>query len=358
LLVKKPNRKNGSEGDRSPAALPTQAMASSPKGSSSPDVIQRNRIVERIEREAGISNLADVLTNRLAPTDLQSLLLEAYGRRAKKRDPKQLLKEHVSNRFTRPSSASPTRLLEWDRIAFSRLPKVFQPIELSPVCPLGTVSVLSPISQDWTVSTIRNTEVVSDSTNVLAIECAIRRREHKNFSMGQAAPVHLAASHRLLRGQKFGNGPGIRQHFRAFTLCSAGRDLGSLRFETETMSLHIGFFIQALRMFLGPQTALRVAVSDFGSKTPRPAVQSRVVEKLQSAYKRVNIGIDQSRTQGRGYYGELCFKIFATNSTGKERELVDGGDVDWTQKLLNNAKERLIISGCGSERLCELFPPA
>src|SRR5205807_3257795 len=205
-----------------------------------------------------------------------------------------------------------------------------------------------------TVSTIRNTEVVSDSTNVLAIECAVRRGEQKNFSTGQASPVHLAASHRLLRGQKFGVGPGTRQHFRAFTLSSAGRDVGSLRFETETIGLHIEFFVTALRKFLGSPSTLRVAISDFGSKTPRPAVQP-VVKKLQSAYKRVKIGIDQGRTQGKGYYGELCFKIFATDSARKERELVDGGDVNWTQKLLNNAKERLIISGCGSERLCELF---
>jgi hypothetical protein len=69
-----------------------------------------------------------------------------YRRRATKRDPKELIKDHISNRFTRPSTASPTRLLELDRIAFSLLPKVFQPVELSPVCPLGTVSVLSPIS--------------------------------------------------------------------------------------------------------------------------------------------------------------------------------------------------------------------
>jgi hypothetical protein len=53
----------------------------------------------------------------------------------------------------------------------------------------------------------------------------------------------------------------------------------------------------------------------------------------------------------------MCFKIFATPSTGREQELVDGGDVDWTQKLLNNAKERLVISGCGSERVCELSGP-
>jgi len=332
-------------------------MASSATGASYLGLAIRGRIIERIEKDAGILRLADILTDRLAPTDLQSLLLEVHGRRAAKRDPKGLIKDHISNRFTRPSTASLTRLLEWDRIAFSRLPKVFQPIELSPVCPLGTVSVLSPISQDWTVSTIRNTEVVADSTNVLAIEYAVRRREQRNISSGKAASVHLAASHRLLRGQKFGVGPGTRQHFRTFTLCSAGRDSGNLLFETETVGLHIGFYLVALMKFLGIKASLRVTISDFGSKAARVAVQSGVVEKLQSTHKKVRIGIDQDRKQGRGYYGELCFKIFATPSNGREQELVDGGDVNWTQKLLNNAKERLIISGCGSERLCELVEP-
>src|SRR2546422_2420585 len=332
-------------------------MTDSPAGSSFSDIAGRSRIIERIERGAGVPNLTEVLVDRLPPTDLQSLLLEVHGRRAKKRDPKELIKAHISNRFTRPSTASPIRLLEWDRIAFSRLPKVFQPIELSPVCPLGTISVLSPISQDWTVSTIRNTEVVADSTNVIAIECAVRRREQKSFSSGKAANIHLAASHRLLRGQKFGVGPGTRQHFRVFTLCSAGRDPGNLRFETETVGLHIGFYLLALKKFLGTKTALRVAISDFGSKAARPPVLSGVVEQLQSAHKKVRIGIDRDRKQGRGYYDEVIFKIFATSSKGHKEELVDGGDVNWTQKLLNNAKERLIISGCGSERACELIDP-
>src|SRR3989440_4494436 len=329
-------------------------MTDSSAGSSSPDVSGRSRIIERIERDAGVPNLTDVLVDRLAPTDLQSLLLEVYGRRAKKRDPKELIKDHISNRFARPSTASPTRLLEWDHIAFSGLPKVFQSVELSPVCPLGTGSVLSPISQDWTVSTIRNTEIVADSTNVLALECAVRRREQKNFSTGQAASVHLASSHRLLRGQKISIRPSVLQHFRLFSLCSAGRDTGNLQFETETVRLHIGFFLGAFKKFLGSKTHLRVAISDFRSEAPRPVVQSNVVDKLRSSHKGVRIGFDQDRKQGRGYYGELCFKIFATPSARREQELVDGGDVKWTQKLLNNAKERLVISGCGSERVCEL----
>jgi len=330
-------------------------MASSPAGPSTSDLANRSRIINRIEREAGVPRLADILSDRLAPTDLQSLLLEVYARRAKKRDPKALLDDHVSNRFTRPSASDPTRLLAWDRVAFSTLPSVFQAVELSPVCSLGTGSVLSPISQDWTVSTIRNTEIVADSTNVLAIECAVRRREQKNFSTGHAASVHLASSHRVLRGQKISIRPGVLQHFRLFSLCSSGRDPGNLRYETETVRLHIGFFLKAFKKFLSSKTPLRVTISDFSSGAPRSAVRSGVVDKLQSSHNGVKIGFDQERKQGRGYYGELCFKIFATSSTGREHELVDGGDVNWTQKLLNNAKERLVISGCGSERLCELF---
>jgi hypothetical protein len=38
-----------------------------------------------------------------------------------------------------------------------------------------------------------------------------------------------------------------------------------------------------------------------------------------------------------------------------EKELVDGGGVDWGAKLLNNGKERMVISGLGSERLAQLF---
>jgi len=332
-------------------------MASSPAWPSTSDLASRSRIINRIERDAEVPRLADILSDRLAPTDLQSLLLEVYARRAKKRDPKALLDDHVSNRFTRPSASDPARFLEWDRVALSTLPRVFQAVELSPVCPLGTGSVLSRISQDWTVSTIRNTEIVADSTNVLAIECAVRRREQKNFSTGQAASVHLASSHRLLRGQKISVRPGVLQHFRLFSLCSAGRDTGNLQFETETVRLHIGFFLRAFKKFLGP-IPLRVAISDFSSGAPRSGVRSGVVDKLQSSHNGVRIGFDQDRKQGRGYYRELCFKIFGTPSAGREQELVDGGDVDWTQKLLNNAKERLVISGCGSERLCELFGTA
>src|SRR5260370_3254594 len=179
-------------------------MAASPAGSTTPEHSTRSGIIERIERDSGVPHLADILSDRIGPTDLQSLLLEVYARRAKKRDPRVLLDDHVSNRFTLPSASNPTRLLEWDQISFSKLPKLFRRVELSPVCPLGTASVLSPISQHWIVSTTRNSEVVADSTNVLALACAARRcavplPTQKNRSTDNAPSVHLATSHRLLR---------------------------------------------------------------------------------------------------------------------------------------------------------------
>jgi len=54
------------------------------------------------------------------------------------------------------------------------------------------------------------------------------------------------------------------------------------------------------------------------------------------------------------YYQNIRFKIHCKLEKNKDIELIDGGITNWTQKLLNNAKERLIISGLGVERICEI----
>ncbi len=200
-----------------------------------------NQIVERIERELGMAGLADLLATRLAPTDLQSLLLEVYRVRSGKRSPADILVSYESDRFARPSTVSPQRLLAWEQTAFSQLPPEFRALELSPVCPLGTSSAIAGVSQDWAVATARNTEVVSDSTNVLALECALRRRKLLRGNPKSTEPVHLAASHRLLRAQRF-TGPNQVTHFSLFALCSAGRDPGGRRVR--------GFGFQVAHSFL------------------------------------------------------------------------------------------------------------
>jgi len=61
-----------------------------------------SKILERIEREAGVPGLATILAERLESTDLQSLLLEVYRTRSRQRRPFAVLADYEANRFVRP----------------------------------------------------------------------------------------------------------------------------------------------------------------------------------------------------------------------------------------------------------------
>lgn len=313
-----------------------------------------NRIIQRIEREAGVPGLVSILAQKLSPTDLQSLLLEVYRIRSERLQPSTVLADFEANRFVRLSTVSPLSLLRWEQIAFSHLPPEFKPIALSPVCPFGASSAVSSVDQNWVVTTARNTEVVSDSTNVLALECATHRRELLRRDPKSSEAVHLAASHRLLRAQDY-HSPGFVSHFSSFALCSAGKDQGNLQFELATLTSHIRFYLSALRAFLGPDVPLQVSVADFSLQAHVALIERQLLSAVRSEFEDVEAGFDPGRTKGRGYYSDLCFHIHATSPSGQRLELVDGGSVNWTQKFLSNAKERLVISGIGSERLCAEF---
>lgn len=315
------------------------------------------QIAERVERELGVKGLASLLSQGLSPTDLQSLLLEVYRLRVARLAPRSLVEAHVSNRFVRPSPFSPAALLRWDALAWASLPEGFEAIELAPVCPLGSVSALAPLSQDWSISTSRNTEVVSDGTNVLALECAARRLSRIRVKPADTTRIHLAASHRVLRGQRFREVPGVRQHFRLFALCSAGRDPGGLRFETEVACQHIEFYVRALRRYLGREAPLRVAVADLSEGRHRESLEIGVIVPLRRELGGVPVGWEDATPAGAAYYRTVRFHVYATHPVAGEKELVDGGAVDWGQRLLSNQKERTLISGIGTERLVELFGP-
>jgi len=305
-------------------------------------------ITDRIERVLGIPRLASQLAEELEPTDLQSLLLDVYRRLVARRPTNAILDDHTRNRFVRPSTISPIQLLEWDRTAFGLLPSGFEAIELAPVCPLGASAAMAGLSPDRALATIRNTEVVSDSTNVLALEAAVRRRALKRVGPRSATPVHLAASHRLLRTQDYRN-PALSSHFRIFSLCSAGRDRGSFAMELEMLGLQIQFYLRAIGAFLDNPIPLRLSLTPLASGASMTAATHRLIREVVDGFPHVQVTIDAERTVGREYYRTMCFWIHAEST-----HLVDGGFVDWTQRLLGDAKERLLVSGLGSDRICTL----
>jgi hypothetical protein len=122
----------------------------------------------------------------------------------------------------------------------------------------------------------------------------------------------------------------------------------------SALGLHVRFYLKSLRAFLGPGVPLHLSVTDC-TNTRVELVETRLFSAIRSEFERVDCVWDEHRTSGRGYYVDLCFQIHATAASGRRLELVDGGCVDWTQKLLSDAKERLVISGIGSERLCAEF---
>jgi hypothetical protein len=313
-----------------------------------------SKIVERIERELSIPGLAAILAERLTPTDLQSLLLEVYRLRLSRMKPAEVLASYQNNRFVQPARSSPLNLVKWEQVAFEHLPAEFLALELSPVCPLGTNSAVAPVDPGWSVATIRNSEVVSDSTNVLALECALRRKELLRADTKSSAAVHLAASHRLLRAQNYQN-PRLLAHFSLFALCSAGRDQGNLGFEISALGLQIRFYLSALQAFLGAVIPLQLSITDFSLDNHRSLINDRLLAPIQQEYAGVECNWDETRSIGRGYYRGLCFHIHAATPAGQKLELADGGALDWTQKYLSSAKERLVASGIASERLCSEF---
>src|SRR5215471_3341508 len=202
-------------------------------------IAMSNLILKRVLREAGVPELIDVLAERLNPTDQQSLLLEVYRRRAVEIKPSQLLERYERDRFVRPSDLSPQLVTDFDRLVWSLLPDHYTAVELSPICPLGTNAAVATVDQNKVVTTIRNTEVVADATNVLALECASRRRLLRANQQSRER-VCLCASHRVVRGQAY-RVPGASSHFRLLGLCAAGRDEGSFQFETTSLVEHIAF---------------------------------------------------------------------------------------------------------------------
>ncbi len=147
------------------------------------------------------------------------------------------------------------------------------------------------------VSAIRRTEVAADSTARLAVEATVRRQvlDERSRSSDQVA---LATIQRVTRAKTF-EGPRSFAHFTLLGLVTAGRDVGNHDFE---------------------------------------------------AAAGIEAAENPSRTYAPGYYPSLCSKLFA-DLDDAEHEHGDGGLLLWTQALLANRKERLMISGLSIDRL-------
>jgi hypothetical protein len=131
-----------------------------------PEVDQRGQL-ERVARSLGIERGVFASLAEVQSADLRAVL--------------------------RPSPLGPAVLRAFETRAMDALPSGFVELTLGPHAPLGTSSVLAGFSQDRVLTTAGDSEVVSDSTNVLALECALRRRAATHVARATRASRRLIA---------------------------------------------------------------------------------------------------------------------------------------------------------------------
>ncbi|MBL7825037.1 MAG: hypothetical protein JNJ57_00285 [Saprospiraceae bacterium] len=289
-----------------------------------------------------LDGLIQTLSSSLPGTLSNSVLLEVFHQKTLSLSPKEILQAYEANRFVQPSNAPFFKLQELKIQLLQKAAEAgFEPLQLSPVSPLGTCSVVGPTHQNKIVSATRGTEVVADATNVLALETAFRRKK------GYKDTIKLCTTHRHVRAQKF-DFKGFTPHFDIFCMTTSGRDTGNYTFESLALSEHLKFY-HAWAASLNLASGFRVAFFVTGAQGAQ-FYQKSVEPLFQGLFP---FEVDYIGENEEPYYN-LCRAKVSLTFGETNIEIIDCGFTDWTAKLCANRKERMLISGLGVELVAKL----
>jgi hypothetical protein len=298
----------------------------------------KDDIIRKIEEKTGIPDMVETLAGKLSGSAFNSLLMEVYARKAKKITPPALLQQYRKNRFVHPADTDMIGLLEKElEVLKCCREHQFTPIELSPVAQFGACSVVAKADQKKIISAIRHTEVMADATNAIALHIADIRQENEGT-------LRFSTVQRHVRAQPLPD-PRFSPHFKIGCLVSAGKDTGNLGFELGSLEEHFRLWVILLK------TVFHIGKVRFKLQ-PREGFVPEILQQLQE-----NTGFDISidhHSPSNQYYHFVQFKTVIPIGD-QEIDIADGGFTDWTQQLLNNKKERLLISGFGLSLLYQLL---
>lgn len=297
--------------------------------------------LDRITSRLGEPNIVDKLATGLTTSDLTTLMLSVAERRAARVEPADVLRRYRSDRFSRPGSVPFAQLREVEDLFIGAVPEGWEWVVASPLVPFGTHAVLGDISQDWVVTATRPNEVAADPTVTLALEAAVARRDSSTRRV--AEPRRLATVQRIIRAQLYAS-PRAFAHFSIFALATAGRGQPDERFEHEALAEHLAIYVAALSRV---SEAVELVLSTGDDQLGRKLIET--VRDRWQADPKVGVSEDPGRLPGQRYYRKACFKLHATMG-GERIEIADGGFTDWMSRLLDDRRERLLISGAGLDR--------
>ena len=308
------------------------------------------KIIHRILKKTNVPDLLDLLVDKLTFGELQSLLLKVIERKTRKKNIKDVFSEYLSNRFVQPSDISPVEHRQLDLRIFSLLPADFELVSLAPLTPVGSSSVLTSIHQNNVISTIRNVEVAADTTNMLAFECAKRRKALLQKDSRNKDTVKLCASQLLTRGQPFEN-KDFSASFNVTGLCTAGQEKGHDDFALVNLEEHLMFYISILDEVTEKEETDKIIIKFFSRDAfDNSSLIGSIKNKLEQR-EDICFRTENNCRFATDYYIRLRFMIGIVKQDGLENIYIDGGFTEWTSRLLGNRKEKLLTSGIGTDFL-------
>lgn len=307
-----------------------------------------HKILERLEQP----ELIDIL-KKLSGTELNSLLLEVFNKQIEERTAPEMLKLYRHNRFVKPADLPVLKLRE----AEIHLLQIFQadgfePVELSPVSVLGSCAVVAPADQKKILSALRGTEVLADATNAIALHISELKQSHVWKPKSLHEKLRFGTIQRHVRTQAI-SGKGFTPHFKIGCLVTSGMDAGSFLFEKEALSEHVGVMKKIFEGYyhvdhLSFRLICRKGYAD-ASRLAR-----EVKQYLELQHPGIGVAVVENPEKEIGYYKGIQYKV-DISVKGKTYEIGDGGFTDWTQQLLQNKKERLLITGFGFELMYRIM---
>lgn len=304
--------------------------------------MKKDDIIKHIIDTHNLTEIINILSDRLSGSELNSLLLEVFDRRVIQETPSSLLSKYTKNKLVKPAQLDFLKFKEEEFECYKVVAKRgFELIELSPVAQLGTSSVMATVSQKKVLTALRNTEVQSDPTNSIALHYASLKRGEKLLDK----TYNFSSITRVIRTQVFSN-PNFTPHFPVLCLISCGMDSGSFEFEKTELIKHFTTTQMICKAVFGFDNLFFEIIPCKGYDHDTPLISS-VVSEIKS--RGIDVCIAESDLQNNYYYG-MRIKVKITIE-GNEYEIGDGGLLDWTQKLLANKKERMLTMGLGIQLL-------
>lgn len=305
-----------------------------------------NSNIKKILAGHGYEGLINFLSKTLSDSELNSLLLEVYQYKSKNKKAAQILNDFSTNRFVLPSSIDPLKnmALELEMLKIVKSEN-FDLMELSPLTPFGTCSVHDTVNQNNIVSALRRVEVVSDLTNVLALEVAKRIKEDSKIGK-----IQLAAIHRLVRTQGF-NDPKYTAHFKVLGMVTSSKDIGHFEFEHEAVLNHLKIYLRIFKEVYDldlRQLKLNLTLMPEANEFDIELLRNKIVKR----FKGLETDVSEMPTSDNNYYIAIRFSI---KLKSMKFPIVDGGFVNWAAHLTQNRKQKMLISGLGTELMNKIL---